>query len=253
MKQLSYAGAGAMGSLITGMIISRNWNAGVPRSLSEGPSKEYIKETVSHLSLLWSIVFEPLLFGFIGSSLDFDLLQGSITKSIAIVIIGVTFRLAAAYISTGGDSELTGKERVFIALAWIPKATVQAALCSFPLMLVKDVMDTDDKYYDQYILWGNQIVSTAILSILITAPLGLLFIQYLGPHWLMKDDVSNNIWKQIQSNQKDASTYDITDYIAQLDVLLRKISLSTNQIDNSCILAEIRQVVWKCKLNVNMK
>lgn len=71
--------------------------------------------------------------------------------------------------------------RAFIGLTWIPKATVQAALGSVPLTLVEEVMDHDDPDFDKYEKWGNDILVTAVFSILITAPIGLVVISELGP------------------------------------------------------------------------
>lgn len=254
MKRLSFAGAGAMGALITGIVASRNWKNGIPKELVKEANKSCVQDTEVHVSVIWRMLFEPLLFGFIGSSLDFDLLHGSLGKSISIVVIGVSFRLVAAYLATRGELMLTEKERLFIALVWIPKATVQAALCSFPLMLAKDVMDSDHQDFDNYILWGNQIVSTAILSILITAPLGLVFIEFLGPRWLTKDEDENSK-DQNNENQTDEGkqNVEIGDHISRINTLLQKVSLSSNKVDQSCALAEIRQALWKCKTALNIQ
>ena len=79
------------------------------------------------------------------------------------------------------------QERAFIGLSWIPKATVQAALGSAPLDLIREKMDPSDPHYDEWEMWGKEILVTAVLSILITAPIGLVCINYLGPRWLSKD------------------------------------------------------------------
>ena len=63
-----------------------------------------------------------------------------------------------------------------MALAWLPKATVQAALASVPAEVV------DDRRR------GEAILTTAVLAILATAPLGSLFIQRFGPRWLERED-----------------------------------------------------------------
>ncbi len=254
MKRLSFAGAGAMGALITGIVASHNWKNGIPKELVTEASKSYIQDTEVHVSIIWRMIFEPLLFGFIGCSLDFDLLQGNLGKSVSVVVIGVSFRLVAAYLATRGELTLTEKERAFIALVWIPKATVQAALCSFPLMLARDVMDSEHQDFDKYILWGYQIVSTAILSILITAPLGLVFIEFLGSKWLTKDEDEHS---KVQNNENPTDegiqNVEIGGHISRINTLLQKVSLSSNKVDQSCALAEIRQALWKCKTALNMQ
>lgn len=133
-------------------------------------------------------MFEPLLFGVIGAGLDFNLIPGkTVIKSLIIVTIGISVRLPVAYIVTRGNG-FTAKERAFISVAWLPKATVQAALSSFPLVLAKHVLSESDDSYARYMIWGNEILSTAIISIIVTAPLGLVLIQYLAPRWLSVSD-----------------------------------------------------------------
>lgn len=68
-----------------------------------------------------------------------------------------------------------------MAFAWLPKATVQAALG--PIFL-----DNALKYgLKEYEEMGEQILTLAVLSILITAPLGAVSILALGPKLLEAD------------------------------------------------------------------
>merc|ERR1712107_219707 len=64
-----------------------------------------------------------------------------------------------------------------------------AALGGIPLDIVRTSMDPsqDPELYAKYEKWGLQILTTAVLSILITAPIGLFVIQNLGHHWLAND------------------------------------------------------------------
>ena len=62
------------------------------------------------------------------------------------------------------------RERLFCLFAYLPKATVQAALGSVPLAAGD--------------AGGQVMLSVAVLSILITAPIGLLLIRGLGPKLL---------------------------------------------------------------------
>ena len=57
-------------------------------------------------------------------------------------------------------TKLNRKERLFCVIAYLPKATVQAAIGSVPLALGLPC--------------GKLVLSVAVLSILITAPLGAL-------------------------------------------------------------------------------
>jgi len=94
--------------------------------------------------------------------------------------------LPMAYLSVGGGKNpLTRIERAFVSLAWIPKATVQAALASDPLDYV-----IEKRKSAEYVEWGNDILTTAVFSIILTAPLGMMIISALGPRWLHKDEKS---------------------------------------------------------------
>jgi NhaP-type Na+/H+ or K+/H+ antiporter len=187
MKLLNYSGSGAMGSMTIGIISSLCWSNNYPSIFAGSTNENTVKEVQNQVSLLWDIIVEPLLFGSIGCALDFDLISSaSLTKGVFIVCIGSVFRLASAYLATW-NGQLTPKERLFIALAWLPKATVQAALCTFPLLRVKQTLSPDDVHYNNYIKWTEQILSTAILSICITAPIGVISIKFLGKLLLRHD------------------------------------------------------------------
>jgi hypothetical protein len=78
------------------------------------------------------------------------------------------------------------KERAFVALSWLPKATVQAALASDPLESILKSKSGEENY-DEWVKWGNDILTTAVFSIILTAPVGMLIISNLGPKWLQLD------------------------------------------------------------------
>lgn len=188
--KLHYSGSGAMGGLIMGMAASVLWASGKPGWAAKRADAHYAHRAEADLAFAWELVFQPLLFGVIGTALDFRVVERStIPKAIGLVLIGLCVRTPAAYAATYGRG-LNFKERAFIALAWLPKATVQAAYAALPLDLARQLIDEDDSKYDDYEKWGQQILTTAVLSILISAPLGLLFIQVLGTKWLTCDNDS---------------------------------------------------------------
>ena len=126
----------------------------------------------------------PLLFGSIGAAFDLSEVPSQIVfKSCAVVFIGLLVRLPTAFISCT-STNLSIKERLFVSSAWCPKATVQAALCSLPLTLIRKSYDESNNILVE---WGSIIQSTSILAITITAPIGLLAIQFLGPYLLSRE------------------------------------------------------------------
>lgn len=142
-------------------------------------------------TIVWTHILRPMLFGGIGSALDFAIIRESIFKSVAVVIIGLTIRLPTAFFSTYGGQNLTAKDRLFIASAWTPKATVQAALAAHALSVIETQLKGDNRpqqhdNYNELIDWGTKIMSTSIIAIVITVPVGLFSIQFLGPYLLSK-------------------------------------------------------------------
>ena len=79
---------------------------------------------------------------------------------------------------TGDRRLIRVQERLFTALAWTPKATVQAALGGLALDQARD--DTERRL-------GQELVATAVLCILVTAPPGAFLISSLGPRLLKRE------------------------------------------------------------------
>ena len=80
-----------------------------------------------------------------------------------ILIVGVMlFRLVGVYISLI-RTELNYKERIFSGFAYMPKATVQAAIGGLPLAMG--------------LVSGEIILTVAVVSIIVTAPIGALLID----------------------------------------------------------------------------
>jgi len=82
---------------------------------------------------------------------------------------------------------LTGEERLFCVVAYIPKATVQAAIGAVPLAVG--------------IGSGEVILAVAVLSILITAPLGAVGITFLGERVLDRGGRSVYRFKDLRRRQ----------------------------------------------------
>jgi len=80
----------------------------------------------------------------------------------------------------------SNREKWLVALSWCPKATVQAALCFVPQAMVEEVM-VGRSEYKLYAEMSNLIITTSILSILVTAPIGIIIIERYGPKWLECD------------------------------------------------------------------
>lgn len=77
----------------------------------------------------------------------------------------------------------TIRERIFMSISWIPKATVPATLAG---VIFTEACALGDNYKD-YQQFGLIIQTTAILSIVICAPIGSFLIDQLAPKLLTID------------------------------------------------------------------
>jgi len=192
---------GILGALSMAGTTAYMWERG-KGFYSSGKEKHFAHDVEATLASLWSIVAQPLLFGVVGSYLDFRRMSmdggEGIGKSIAIILVGVSFRTVMAFLALF-KAGLSKKEQLFVALAWLPKATVQAAFCSYPYdkIYAKASSEWDSPEQEaEFKQWGLDIMVTGGLAILMTAPIGLIIIQKLGPKWL-EQDVSQSMEKSI--------------------------------------------------------
>ena len=71
-------------------------------------------------------MFQPLLFSLIGAEIRLSSLSPvTLGWGLLVLTAGLVARSAAAFLAVGGGNN-SPRERVFVALAWLPKATVQA-------------------------------------------------------------------------------------------------------------------------------
>lgn len=107
---------------------------------------------------LW-LAAEVILFVLVGAAVDIRYTLQAGVGAVLMISIGLVFRCAGVYLCVLG-TKLNWKERLYCMIAYLPKATVQAAIGSVPLALGLPC--------------GNIVLSVAVLSILITAPLGAI-------------------------------------------------------------------------------
>lgn len=110
---------------------------------------------------LW-IAAEVVLFVLVGAAVDIRYTLSAGIAAVFMIFIALIFRTAGVLICTI-KTKLNMKERIFCVIAYLPKATVQAAIGSVPLAAG--------------LACGKIILSLAVLAIIITAPLGALGID----------------------------------------------------------------------------
>ena len=107
---------------------------------------------------LW-IAAEVILFVLVGAAVDLRYTAAAGGFAVVVIFLSLIFRMAGVFVCVLGTG-LSWKERLFCAISYLPKATVQAAIGSVPLTAGLGC--------------GKMILSVAVLAILITAPLGAL-------------------------------------------------------------------------------
>ena len=107
---------------------------------------------------LWK-VFELFLFVLVGISVDLAYVREAGFLAVILILIGLIFRMIGVNISLI-KTNLNKNERLFTSFAYLPKATVQAAIGPVALQMG--------------LASGNLILSVSVIAILLTAPLGAI-------------------------------------------------------------------------------
>lgn len=162
---VGFAGGGSLAAMTMGAVSARRW-------------RDSTVAVARGMSWVWAVA-QPILFGLIGAAVVLTAVEPSyINGGLVILVIGLAVRLVVTYLSASANS-FNARERLFVALAWIPKATVQAAIGALALDLARQ-----NEAGPQAEIYGTQIVTIAVLAILTTAPIGALAIAWSGPRWL---------------------------------------------------------------------
>ncbi len=123
---------------------------------------------------------EILLFVLVGAAVPVSYALRAGLLPLAVIAGALAFRMLGVWLCLL-RTPLTRCERWFCMLAYTPKATVQAAIGSIPMTMG--------------LACGPMVLTTAVLSILITAPLGAAAIDQSAPRWLTKDNSEQRIIK----------------------------------------------------------
>ncbi len=138
-----------------------------------------VKRMSPKFEKIW-VVAQIFLFVLIGTEVNINVALDSGLAGLAVIIIGLVFRSLGVMVALIG-SKFNLKEKLFIIIAYSPKATVQAAIAAIPLSLG--------------ISGGEIILAVAVLSILTTAPLGALGIELTNKKLLENNKIAttNNV------------------------------------------------------------
>ena len=114
---------------------------------------------------------EVFLFVLVGIAVNMKYAVSAGIVVIVLVVCALVFRMIGVAISLV-KTELNKKERLFCAVAYTPKATVQAAIGTIPLSMG--------------LACGDIVLTVAVISILLTAPFGAICVDNLYKKLLSK-------------------------------------------------------------------
>jgi NhaP-type Na+/H+ or K+/H+ antiporter len=131
-------------------------------------------EISAKLGKIW-IFAQILLFTLVGGQVNVPVAWRAGLAGIAVIFCGLLGRSIGVQLCLL-RSNFNLKERAFVAISYLPKATVQAAIGAAPLMAMKSA--------GLATMPGEIILAVAVVSILFTAPLGAMLISWAGPRLL---------------------------------------------------------------------
>lgn len=131
-------------------------------------------------SKLW-VAAELLLFVLVGATVDLHYAYAAGLSAVVLIFGVLLFRMAGVWVCLF-KTKLLFKERLFCMLAYMPKATVQAAIGSVPLSMGLSC--------------GNIVLTVAVLAILITAPLGAFLIDLTYKKLLTLNEITEKAFDE---------------------------------------------------------
>ncbi|XP_075992166.1 sodium/hydrogen exchanger 9B2-like isoform X2 [Anticarsia gemmatalis] len=176
-EEIGWGGAGPLAVIAFAFIAGKNW-ADLGWELEDNP-------VATAFEIFW-MFFEPMLFSVTGAQVVIADLEPHL------VLVGGGILVACAILRTmltsacAVRSNLNMKEKIFVGLAWMAKATVQAALGPVALDEVRKMTDMDPALYATLLQYAEIVVTVCIMSIVITAPIGAIVITLTGPRLLSR-------------------------------------------------------------------
>lgn len=119
------------------------------------------KRLSAKFSKLW-VCAEIFLFVLVGAAVNPVYIKKAGIACVALILSALVFRIIGVLICVA-KTKLSKKERLFCSFSYLPKATVQAAIGGIPLAMGLSC--------------GDLVLAVAVMSIIVTAPLGAFLID----------------------------------------------------------------------------
>ncbi|XP_060861285.1 sodium/hydrogen exchanger 9B2-like isoform X2 [Metopolophium dirhodum] len=177
-----YPGAGPLACIISSFVAGTGWKWREEKQNCDSPITASTHDEASPVEAVFECIWfglQPILFASIGTEVKFELLRGDdiIVAGLLVLFAGLIVRLIVTSCAVWGAG-FNIKEVIFINIAWLPKATVQAALAPVALDMARMMGTEEDKES------ASRLLTIAVISILVTAPIGAFGIQWFGPRLL---------------------------------------------------------------------
>jgi len=147
---------------LTGIVTMSALLAIMTMAMSISKNNESLGKRLSNkYNKLW-VGAEIILFVLVGATVNLEYAKKSGLAAVIIVVLALAIRGIGVYVSLV-KTKLNNKEKVFSILAYMPKATVQASIGGIPLLMGLSC--------------GEDVLIVAVISILLTAPIGAIAID----------------------------------------------------------------------------
>lgn len=176
-KALTAPGAGALAAVLSGLVAQVKW-----RAHSTAAAEAALDDVSSAGKWIWVWLAQPALFALVGNSVPVRTLDPVTVGLAAVIIVAASAARFGVVVLTARSRYLTKKDQLFMGMAWIPKATVQAAIGGLALDQVRAQDNPSQTDLDR----GKELLTMAVLIILITAPVGAVAIDWAGERWLQR-------------------------------------------------------------------
>lgn len=135
-----------------------------------------VKRLQQKFGKLW-LGAEVILFVLVGAVVDINYIGQAGGYAVLLILVVLVFRSIGVWFCLL-FTKLNYKEKIFCVFSYLPKATVQAAIGAVPLAMG--------------LACGKIVLSVAVLSIIITAPLGATLMELTYKKLLNKTDIEIN-------------------------------------------------------------
>ncbi|KAI5636174.1 sodium/hydrogen exchanger family domain-containing protein [Phthorimaea operculella] len=177
-SMIEWSGAGPLAIVSSGFVAAYYW---------EKQGWVVNNNPVSHLfRILWTF-FEPILFAFTGAQITVKDLDPNVILMGLVCLLSCLLLRGIVTFAVSFGCNLNKKEKLFIAVTWVAKATVQAALGPAALDLVKNGQ-TAGLPRSAERTYAETLLAVSVLSVVVSAPAGAILIALTGPRLLTKTE-----------------------------------------------------------------